>query len=187
MKRYRHPFTWFNMVDTVAEAQSLLQEFYDRLVALQQEDNETGGSESLLYGWELKKETVGAFVTLDVEGLSIYLYPKLEGNYYDIDSIVYECGGQYILATLEDVRGRPSYVEFMKVIKYLLSPLKDKIGWINHTEVKDYCRGGRGYIVLTEDVNPRRPLTKLMKEMGLITPENFLAEQGYFGPFGETL
>jgi hypothetical protein len=53
------------------------------------------------------------------------------------DDIIYECGGQYYLATLEDVGGRPAYVEMMKVIKFLLSPLQDKIGWINHTEVKD--------------------------------------------------
>ena len=68
----------------------------------------------------------------------------------------------------------------MKVIKYLLSPLKDKVGWIDHSEVKDYCRRGLGYIVLTETDHRRQPLTQLMREIGLATPEHFWRSRGYF-------
>ena len=175
MASSRHAFTRFTMISTVADVQSRLLEFYDRLVLLHQEANEMEDADSPLSGWTLKKETVGAFVTFDLEGMSIFLYPKLPQN-IDLDDIIYECGGQYYLATLEDVGGRPAYVEMMKVITFLLSPLQDKIGWINHTEVKDYCRSGRGYIILTEDIHPHRPLRHLMKEIGLITPENFLAD-----------
>ena len=60
--RYRQPFTWFNIVGTVAEAQSLLQEFYNTLVALYEEEIETGNIESPFYGWELKKETVSCAI-----------------------------------------------------------------------------------------------------------------------------
>jgi len=178
--RNRQPFTWFNIEGTVAETLSLVREFYDSLVDLYEEANETGETESPFYGWELKKEAVGAFVEFGLEGVGLFLYPRKVKRAYDIDDIAYQCGGQYYLATLEEVGGPPSYPEFMKLIKYLLSPLKDKVGWIDHSEVKDYCRGGTGYIVLTETVHRRQPLTNLMKEIGLVTPEHFLREQGYF-------
>lgn len=166
-------FTEICMTGSFIKNQTLIKGWYDDIVERHQQDNEWEIVESPFYGWELNPEILGAFVTVDIlEGLSIHLYPKVKKAERHLDRLVYEYGGQYILATLHDVGGRPDYDEFMKVIKYLLNPLKGKIGWINQAEVKAYCGKGRGYIMVSEDRNPRKPLLGLMQEIGLAVPDN---------------
>ncbi|MCP4402785.1 MAG: hypothetical protein GY801_36470 [bacterium] len=113
--------------------------------------------------------------------MSIALCPSADQD-LETDDLFYELGGNSYLASLNDVGGRPSYAECMKVIMSLLRPLHDKVGQIDVSDIEDSCRGGQGYIVLTEDVARYTPLTAKMCEIGLATPENFLEWMGYFGP-----
>ncbi len=90
---------------------------------------------------------------------------------------------------VDDVGGRPAYSEFIKVVDYLLNPIKDKVGQIDYWEVEEHCRGGREFVVVTCDAydSPAaryKPLKAEMKAMGLLTPDDFLERQGYFGPGG---
>ena len=159
----------------------MIRGFYNDLVAKYEYANETGDTASPFHSWELKKENVEVYITLDLEGLSIALCPKLEQN-GDFDDLFYDLGGSYYLAVVEDVGGSPSYTEFTKVIDYLLSPIKEQVGRVDYSQVEEYCRGGRGYIVLTEDEAPYKPLRAEMKAMGLATPDGLLERMGYFGP-----
>ncbi len=106
--------------------------------------NETVDTSSPFYGWELRKENVDAYVTLGFEGLTIFLYPKFEG-YDHMDTLCHQLGESMYLATVEDVGGKPSYSEFVKVIEYLLSPIRDKVGRVHDSDVKAYCSGGSGW------------------------------------------
>ncbi len=111
----------------------------------------------------------------------VVVYPKSDQD-IDFEELYYDLGGSYFLATVEDVGGSPSYAEFTKVIDYLIVPIKDKVSRIDDSEVKAYCKGGRGYIVLTTDTAPYKPLTSEMEAMALATPDNLLERWGYFGP-----
>lgn len=173
--------TWFTIVGTLEEAWEEIAGFYETLETKHKRANETEDTTSPFYGWELRRENVEAYVTFDLEGLTIYLQPRFE-QYDDMDTLSYELGASMYLATVEDVGGKPTYSEFIKVIEHLLSPIRDKVGRVNDVEVKAYCRGGSGYIVVTEDEAPYEPLWKEMKAMGLKTPDDWLEQMGYIGP-----
>ena len=119
----------------------------------------------------------------------MYLYPEFEPD-DSFGDYGYEFGGSESVALVEDVGGRPAYTEFIKVIDYLLSPIKDKVGQVDYWEVEEHCRRGRGYVVVTcnaTDDSPAaryKPLKAEMKAIGLLTPDDFLERQGYFGPGG---
>jgi len=177
----KQAFTWFTIVGTLDETRELIQGFYNDLVAQYKYANETGDTSSPFYGWELRKENVEVYVTFGFDGLSIVLCPRFDRT-GDFDALFYDLGGSDYLATVEDVGGSPSCTEFIKVIDYLLSLIKDQIGRVDYSEVEEYCGGGRGYIVLTGDEAPYKPLKAEMKAMGLATPDNLLEQMGYFGP-----
>jgi hypothetical protein len=121
------------------------------------------------------------YVTLGFEGLTIFLYPKFE-RYDHMDTLCHQLGESMYLATVEDVGGKPSYTEFVKVIEHLLSPIRDKVGGVKDADVRAYCSGGSGHIVVTEDRAPYEPLWEEMRAMGLRTLEDWLERMGYFGP-----
>jgi len=173
--------TWFTIVGTLDEALEEIRGFYENLEIKHKHANEREDASSPFYGWELKRENVDAYVPFDLEGMTIYLHPKFE-QYDDMDTLSYELGASIYLATVEDVGGKPSYTEFIKVIEHLLSPIRDKVDRVNDVEVKEYCSGGRGYIVVTEDEAPYEPLWEEMRVMGLRTPDDWLEQMGYFGP-----
>lgn len=177
----KHAFTWFVLVNTLDETTHMIHGYYQKLLAMHKTANESGNTSSPLHGWDLKKENLAVYVTLEVDDLSIALCPSADQD-MDTDDLFYELGGSSYFASLNDVGGRPSYAECMKVIMYLLRPIHDKVGQIDVSDIEDYCRGGQGYIVLTEDVARYTPLTTTMREIGLATPENFLEQMGYFGP-----
>jgi len=177
----RHAFTWFRIEGTLDEAREMISGFYDDLVAMYEEANETADTSSPFYGWELKKENVKVYVEFGFDGLSIVPCPKFDQN-VAIDVLYYDLGGAYYLATVENVGGRPSYTEFVKVIDYLISPIRDKVGQVDYSEVKAYCKNGRGHVVVTTDAAPRKPLKVAMKAMGLATPDDVLERGGYVGP-----
>ncbi|MCP4373232.1 MAG: hypothetical protein GY797_34775 [Deltaproteobacteria bacterium] len=176
----KHPFTWFTVVGTLNETLEMVQGFYDDLVDEYKYDKETGETSSPFYDWDPKKENIGVYINFGFEGVSIILAPKNEqGDYfYEWDS---GFGAESYVATVKDVGGKPSYIEFVKMIEYLLSPIRGKVSEVDYGEVEEYCKGGRGYIVLTEYETPYQPLKAEMKTIGLNTPENFLEQRGYFG------
>ncbi len=180
-RRSRQGLTWFTIVGTLDEALEDIRGFYKNLESKHKRANERGDTSSPFYDWELRRENVDAYVTFGFEGMTIYLHPRFE-EYDDMDTLSYELGGDIYLATVEDVGGKPTYTEFVKVIEHLLSPIRDKVGQINDVEVKEYCSGGSGYIVVTEDEAPYEPLWEKMKAMGLKTPNDWLEQIGYIGP-----
>ncbi len=177
----KQAFTWFVLVNTLDETIHMIHGYYKKLLAMYKKANETDNTSSPLHGWDMKKEHITVYVTLEVNELSIALCPSVEQG-IDTDHLYYELGGGSYLASLDDVVGRPSYAECMKVITYLLRPIQDKVGHIGVDDVEEYCRGGKGYIVLTEDTARYTPLKTSMREIGLVTPDNFLERMGYFGP-----
>ncbi len=177
----RQAFTWFVLVNTLDETTTMVHGYYQKLLAMHKNANETRNALSPLHGWDMKKEHITVYVTLGFDGLSIALCPSVEQG-IDTDQLYYDLGGGSYLASLDDVGGRPSYTECMKVITYLLHPIHDKVGHIDVTDIEDYCRGGTGYIVLTEDTARYTPLKTSVREIGLVTPDNFLERMGYFGP-----
>lgn len=179
--RSRRGLTWFTIVGTLDEVLEIIRGFYETLETKHKRANETGDTASPFYGWELKKENVDVYVTLGFEGLTIFLYPKFE-QYDHMDTLCHQLGESMYLATVEDVGGKPSYTEFVKVVDYLLSPLRDEVGRVHDSDVKAYCSGGRGYIVVTEEEARYEPLWEEMRAMGLRTPEDWLERMGYFGP-----
>jgi len=144
--------------------------FYKTLEAKHKRANETGDTSSPFYGWELRRENVDVYVTLGFDG------------YDHMDTLCHQLGESMYLATVEDVGGKPSYTEFVKVIEYLLSPIRDKVGRVHDSDVKTYCSGGRGYVVVTEEEARYDPLWEEMRGMGLRTPEDWLEQMGYVGP-----
>jgi len=173
--------TWFTIVGTLDEVLEIIRGFYETLETKHKRANETENTTSPFYGRELKKENIDVYVTLGFEGLTIFLYPKFEG-YDHMDTLCHQLGESMYLATVEDVGGKPSYSEFVKVIEHLLSPIREKVGRVNDVEVREYCSGGSRYIVVTEDEAPYEPLWEEMRAMGLKTPDDWLEQMGYIGP-----
>ncbi len=188
--RYRkQAFAWFILFDSLDETLERIQGFYDDFVEAHQEANESDDTSSPFYGRELRKENIKVGVSLSFEGLAIYLYPEFEPD-DSFGDYGYEFGGSESVAMIENVGGKPAYSEFIKVIDYLLSPIKDKVGQIDYWEVEEHCRGGRGLVVVTcaaADDSPAaryKPLKAEMKAMGLLTSDDFLERQGHFRPSG---
>ena len=177
----RHAFTWFKLVDPLQDTVNIIHGFYEKLLSMHTEVNEEGDTSSPLYQWEITKEQITVYVTYEGDGLSVGLCPTFDHT-VDTDDVYYELGGSVYLAVLDDVGGRPSYVECMKVITYLLSAIHDKVGRVETSDIEDCCRGGKGYVVLTEEAAPYTPLTANMHEIGLTTPDDLLERMGYFGP-----
>jgi hypothetical protein len=179
------PFTWFTLVEPVAEIHKEVQRFYEELVAAPQKASEWGETRSPFYGRVVKQENIQMGFEFGFDGFSIYLWPRFDRIDYDDER--YNFGGGQFVATVEDVGGRPACAELRKVIDYLISPIRANVGEVDYGEIEAYCRGGRGYVVVAADTLPRTPLPALMKRMGLITPDNFLAGQRYFEPPPEEL
>jgi hypothetical protein len=186
----KQAFTWFILFDSLDETLKKVQGFYDAFVEAHEEANESDDTSSPFYGQELRAENIKVGISLSFEGLAVYLYPEFEPD-DSFGDYGYEFGGSESVAIVEDVGGRPAYSEFIKVIDYLLSPIKDKVGQIDYWEVEEHCRGGRGFLVVTYGGDAYdspavryKPLKAEMKEIGLLTPDDFLKRQGYFGPGG---
>lgn len=177
----QQPFTWFVLVNTLDETIRMIHGYYQKLLSMHTKANESGNTSSPLHGWDMKQEYITVYVTLEVDELSIALCPSSDQG-IDTDHLYYELGGGSYLASLNDIGGRPSYAECMKVITYLLRPIQEKVGHIDVTDIENYCRGGKGYIVLTQEDARFMPLTTNMHEIGLATPDDFLERMGYFGP-----
>ena len=177
----KQAFTWFTTLGRVNEIQEIIQGYYNDLVAKYKSANETKDMASPFYEWELKKENIGVYISFGFEGLSIILVPQFDKD-VDMDELYYDLGGSEYVATVENVGGKPSYAEFVKVIEYLISSIKDKVGKVDYSEVEEYCRGGKGYIVFTEDEEIYEPKKVEMKTMGLTTPDNFLEQMGHIAP-----
>lgn len=176
----KQAFTWFTIMGSINEVQEIIQGYYADLAAKYKSANETGDLSSPFHGWEFKKENVGVYISFGFDGLSIVLIPRFDQD-IDMDELYYDLGGGEYLATVEDVGGSPSYNEFVKVIESLISPIKDQVGRVDYSEVAEYCRGGQGHIVLTEDEARYKPIKAEMKAMGLATPDNLLEQMGYLG------
>jgi hypothetical protein len=181
----QQPFTWFTLVEPVAEIHKEVQRSYEELVAAPQKASEWGETGSPFYGQVIKRENIQVGFDFGLEGFSIFLWPRFDQIDYADEG--YNFGGGQFMATVEDVGGPPIYTELKKVIDYLISPIRANVGEVDYGEIEVYCRGGRGYVVVAADTLPRTPLPALMKRMGLITPDNFLAGQGYFEPPPEEL
>ena len=177
----RHAFTWFRLIEPPEKTVKRIHGFYEKLVNLHREVNEEGNTSSPLYQWNMTKEQITAYVTYEGEGLTVALCPTFD-RYVNTDDLYYELGGSSYCAVLDDVGGSPSYSECMKVVTYLLSAIHEKVGTVETSDLQEYCRGGNGYIVLTEDTAPYTPLTSTMHEIGLMTPDDLLERMGYFGP-----
>ncbi len=178
------PIIWFTLIDPLDGTLKKVQGFYDTFLDASKEANESGDTSAPFYGRELRKDNIKVGITFGLWGLSIYLYPEFEPG-DSFGDYGYECGGGEFVASVDEVGGRPAYSEFIKVIDYLLSPIKDKVGQIDYGEVEEYCEGGRGFVVVTRVVDHPadryKPLKAEMKTLGLVTPDDFLERQGYFG------
>ena len=177
----KQAFTWFTTIGDVNEIQGIIKGYYDDLVAKYKSANKTSDMTSPFHEWELKKGNVEIYISFGFDGLSIILVPRFDKE-VDMDELYYDLGGSEYLATVEDVGGKPSYTEFVKVIEYLISPIKDKVGRIDYSEVEEYCRGGKGYVIFTEDEERYKPKKAEMKAIGLTTPDNLLEQMGHFAP-----
>jgi hypothetical protein len=161
------------LLGTVAEIQAIIQGYYAALVSKYQTAHAAGDTASPFYNWACEKENIAVYISLGIEGLSFVLMPQFEQD-IDLDELYYDLGGSEYLAAVESIGGRPAYAEFIKVVEYLLRPIRPQVGRVDYSEVAAYCRGGKGYLVLTYDEAPFHPRRAEMKAMGLATPDELL-------------
>jgi hypothetical protein len=123
-------------MEPLSETLKTIQGFYDDLVAAPRMAAKFGDTDSPFYGREVTPKNIWMGFEFGLEGFSIYLWPRFDQiDYYDES---YEFGGGQFVAIVEDVGGPPAYAEMKKVVDYLSSPIRDKVGNIDYEPVKQF-------------------------------------------------